>query len=161
MIDIRKANHGDAEALWDIFREVVEPGTSFVADDSVSKDEVIDLWLSDGVMAYIACLHDEVVGAYMIKPNNPGRGSHIANATYMVKAARHGKGIGRKLGEHSLRTAKEMGFTAMQFNYVVSTNVAAVRLWESLGFSIIGQVPQGFQHPHSGLVDVYIMHRFL
>ena len=97
----------------------------------------------------------------MIKPNYHGRGSHVANATYMVKSEWRGRGIGRKLGEHSLAAARELGYLAMQFNAVVSSNEVAVKLWQRLGFSIIGTVPKGFQEARMGLVDLYIMHRFL
>jgi GNAT superfamily N-acetyltransferase len=114
-----------------------------------------------GTTAYVAEIGDEVVGTYALKSNFPGQGSHVANAGYAVRAARCGHGIGRALGEHSLKEARSAGYTAMQFNCVVSTNVRAVRLWQRLGFSIIGTVPGGFRHPVQGLVDFHIMHRFL
>lgn len=161
MISVRQAHAGHAEAIWEIFQEVVREGTAFLSDDTVKREDVVDLWLSRAVGTYVACLNGEVGGAYMVKPNHPGRGAHVANATYMIKSAWRGQGIGRMLGEHSLKIAAELGFSAMQFNAVVSTNGTAVRLWESLGFVTIGTVPKGFQHPALGLVDVYIMHKFL
>ena len=113
------------------------------------------------VVAYVASVEGELVGAYMVQPNHHGRGAHVATATYMVTAPWRRQGIGKTLGDHSLQVATALGFTAMQFNSVVSTNVAAVRLWERLGFVIIGTIPQGFQHATLGLVDLHIMHRFL
>ncbi len=98
---------------------------------------------------------------YKFHPNQPARGAHVVNASYMVKPGVLGKGIGRQMGEHSLLAAKQAGFLAMQFNIIVSTNRPAVHLWQSLGFNIIGTVPQAFNHSIHGLVNTYIMHRFL
>jgi GNAT superfamily N-acetyltransferase len=103
----------------------------------------------------------KIVGSYMIKPNQPGLGAHVANCGYMVHPAVQGKGIGYAMGLHSLDFARKNGYRALQFNIVVSTNVVAVRLWEKLGFSIIGTVPQGFHHKELGYVDTYIMHRLV
>jgi ribosomal protein S18 acetylase RimI-like enzyme len=101
------------------------------------------------------------VGAYSLRPNQPGLGDHVANAGYMVAAHARGLGIARALCEHSMETARRAGFTAMQFNFVVSSNEGAVRLWQRCGFRIVGQVPGAFRHRERGPTDVFIMHRFL
>ncbi len=117
--------------------------------------------MPDSVTTYVACLDYTVVGTYILKPNQPGLGSHVANAGYMVKPGVHGQGVGRAMCEHSLAEAREAGFRAMQFNMVVSTNEAALALWKKLGFTIVGTLPKVFRHKKLGLVDAYVMHRFL
>ena len=102
-----------------------------------------------------------VVGTYILRANQPGSGSHVANAAFMVAPRVRGLGVGRKMGEHCLNEARERGFRAMQFNFVVSTNEAAIRLWKQLGFEIVGTLPGAFRHPQKGYVDVYVMFRSL
>ncbi|MBX3290243.1 MAG: GNAT family N-acetyltransferase [Acidobacteria bacterium] len=105
--------------------------------------------------------NEKVVGTFWLKPNQPGLGDHVCNAAYMVSPEAHGKGIGRKMGEFSFDEARRLGFTAMQFNFVVASNTAAVRLWQSLGLRIIGTVPNAFRHRQNGPTDAYIMYREL
>ena len=161
MLTIRGATESDSDAIWQIFREVVREGNAFLSDETMSRRDALQLFVSDGVISYVATVGANVVGAYNVKRNHPGRGSHVANATYMVAAEYRGRGIGSKLAEHSLQVAKEQGYRAMQFNAVVSTNSAAVALWHSLGFETVGTIPQGFADPNHGLVDVFIMHKQL
>ncbi len=161
-IQIRRAIEPDAESIWDIFRQVVEEGDAFLSDESTTRDAALSMWLGAGVAGFVAHNDDgDVVGAYCLKPNHHGRGSHVANATYMVSRKYRNKRIGRLLGEHSLRVAKEIGYAAMQFNCVVSTNDVSVALWKKLGFSIVGISPLAFRHSRLGLVDAYVMHKFL
>ncbi len=110
---------------------------------------------------FVAEHEGKIVGTYILKPNQIDLGSHIANGSYMVHPEAQGLGIGKKMGEHSLLKAKELGFVGMQFNIVVSTNQAAVRLWKKLGFTIVGTTPQGFLLKNIGYVDTYIMYRAL
>ena len=110
---------------------------------------------------YVACRGEQVVGTYLLKANQPGLGSHVANAGYMVDSREAGRGVGRALCEHSLEEARRAGFLAMQFNFVVSTNTRAVALWQAMGFRIAGTLPRAFRHQTLGLVDAYVMHRFL
>ena len=161
MIEIRKANESDFEAIWQIFREVVAPGDTYALDPATTREEAHSYWMSDDKTTYVALLDGEVVGTYIIKPNQPGLGSHVANAGYMVKAGAQGRGVGREMCEHSLAEARRAGFLAMQFNLVVSTNEAAVALWKKMGFSIVGTLPKAFRHRSLGLVDAFVMHRFL
>jgi ribosomal protein S18 acetylase RimI-like enzyme len=118
-------------------------------------------WFQAGGHAYVAEDAGQVIGSYLIKPNQPGLGSHIANAAYMVSSAARGSGVGRRMGEHSLADAKRLGFRAMQFNIVVAVNTPAVRLWRSLGFRIVGTLPGVFRHAQHGFVDAYVMFREL
>ncbi|MFT3792115.1 MAG: GNAT family N-acetyltransferase [Rudaea sp.] len=119
------------------------------------------MWTTAPTRCFVALAVDQPAGCYMLKPNQPGLGSHVANAGYMVAAHARGRGLAGKLCEHSLATARAAGFLAMQFNFVVSTNEVAVKLWQKYGFRIVGTVPQGFRHAALGLVDTYVMHRFL
>jgi len=102
-----------------------------------------------------------ILGSYILRPNQSGGGSHVANAGFMVSATARGQGIGRAMALHCLHESRRLGFRAMQFNYVISTNTAAIRLWQDLGFEIVGTLPEAFHHPEKGYVDVYVMHRSL
>jgi L-amino acid N-acyltransferase YncA len=161
MIEISKARHSDFDDIWPIFQQVVERGDTYMYDPEITKEDARLIWMSQVVMTYVARVGDEVVGTYILKPNQPGLGSHVANAGYMVDARHAGKGLGRAMCEHSIEQAREAGYLAMQFNAVVSTNAGAVHLWKKLGFAIIGTVPKAFRHKQLGLVDIFIMHRFL
>jgi L-amino acid N-acyltransferase YncA len=161
-VHIRQVTSEDGEGIWAIYQEVIERGDAFAQYADTPPEGVLARWLSPELAAFVAeTAAHTIIGAYLLKPNQPGRGAHIANATYMVASAGRGQGIGRLLAEHSLQTAVSRGYRAMQFNLVVSSNVTAVRLWQSLGFNIIGIVPEAFAHAELGLVDAYIMHRFL
>ncbi len=161
MISIRRARESDFDAIWQIFHQVVEEGETYVYDPLTTKEEAHSIWMSNTLQTYVACLGERVVGTYILKPNQPGLGSHVANAGYMVGAEYLGKGVGRAMCEHSLAEARRAGFSAMQFNMVVSTNESAINLWKKLGFVIVGTLPKAFRHQKLGLVDAYVMHRFL
>ena len=161
MISIRKAQESDFDAIWQIFHQVVQQGDTYTFDPETTKEQAHSIWMSDDVTTYVACIDGQVLGTYILKPNQSGLGSHVANAGYMVKADVQGKGVGRAMCEHSLEEAKRAGFLAMQFNMVVSTNESAVALWKKMGFSIVGILPKAFRHQKLGLVDAYVMHRFL
>ena len=119
------------------------------------------MWMAPTVHTYVASDDESIVGTYIIKANQPGRGSHVANAAFMVAPTAQGRGLGRRMGEHCLAEARRLGFTSMQFNLVVSTNEPAVALWQKLGFDVIGTVPAAFNHRTRGLVDAYVMYRSL
>ena len=158
---IRKVIERDHQALWDIFREVVFNGDSYSQSPTISKEAGLHYWIKEGQHCYVAENEGRVVGAYIIKPNQPDLGSHVANGSFIVHPEARGQNIGTALGQSALEEAKKLGFLAMQFNMVVSTNKGAVALWKKLGFTIIGTVPKAFNHKTLGLVDVHIMHRFL
>lgn len=152
----------DFAAVKEIFLHVVDEGETYSYERTELTDQWIrDYWLKHTMATLVARVDGKVAGVCAIRVNRTGRGNHIANASYIVHHEHRGIGIGHALGRESLRVAAEKGFKAMQFNYVVSTNVKAVALWQSLGFVIIGTMPQGYRHSRHGLVDVYMMHRFL
>ncbi|MBA3416250.1 MAG: GNAT family N-acetyltransferase [Chloroflexia bacterium] len=159
---IRPYAAADWPAVWAIFREVVAAGETYAYDPNWSAAEARAVWVERPPGAtVVACLDGRVVGTAKMGPNRPGPGSHVATASFMVAGAARGRGVGRALGEHALAWARGQGYAAMQFNAVVETNHAAVRLWRALGFRIVGTVPEAFQHPTRGHVGLHVMHRFL
>jgi len=158
---IRRAEDSDFDGIWEIFHAVVAKGDTYVYDPGTTKEQARAIWMAPALSTYVAFLDGEIAGTYILRANQPGLGSHVANAGYMVRPDRAGRGIGRALCEHSLEEARRAGFLAMQFNAVVSTNEPAVALWRKMGFAIVGTVPKAFQHRELGLVDLYVMHRFL
>ncbi len=160
-MNIRRAVKADEDAIWDIFRAVIRPGDTLVFDPDMSREEALAYWVRADTHTYVAESDGRIVGTYILKPNQPGLGSHIANAGFMVSPSARGLGVGRRMGEHCLDEARRLGFRAMQFNIVVSTNEPAVRLWQQLGFSIIGTLPEAFRDSQRGFVDAHVMFRSL
>lgn len=159
---IRRAVERDCDAIWNIFHEVVAAGDTYALDPNISRDDALAYWFAPGTHTYVAEEPDiGVTGTYILRPNQSGGGSHVANAGFMVSARARGQGIGRVMAEHCLSEAGRLGFRAMQFNYVISTNTAAIRLWQDLGFKIVGTLPGAFRHPEKGYVDVLVMYRSL
>jgi GNAT superfamily N-acetyltransferase len=155
---IRPATTADHDIIWSIFHEVVAPGDTYAFDPGMSRDAALSYWFQPRAHAFVATTNDEVVGTYHLKPNQAGPGGHVANAAFMVSSKARGQGIGRRLGEHCVSEAHRLGFRALQFNFVVSTNAFALRLWRQLGFQIVGTLPRAFRHPMHGFVDVYVMY---
>jgi len=160
-MNLRPARDADQEAIWEIFRAVVAPGDTYVFAPDTSREEALAYWFRDDTRTYVAERDGRIVGTYVLKPNQPALGSHVANAAFMVSPSARGLGVGRRLGLHCLDEARRLGFRAMQFNFVVSTNEPAVRLWQALGFRIVGTLPGAFRHARHGLVDAYVMFRTL
>ena len=158
---VRAATADDHDAIWKIFRATVAPGDSFVYDPKTPREEALEYWFGAGTLTFVATQDRKVIGSYILRPNRPGLGAHVANAGFMVDPAARGLGIGRLMGEHCLKEARRLGYRAMQFNFVVSTNQPAVRLWEQLGFKIVGTLPGAFRHAQKGFVDAYVMFRLL
>ncbi|MDN5215389.1 GNAT family N-acetyltransferase [Fulvivirgaceae bacterium BMA12] len=161
MIQIRKAGKKDYDGIWEIFESVIKTGDTYVFDPRTNKEALSKYWLAPHMKTYVAEEYGKLLGTYIIKPNQTGLGAHVANCSYMVHPNAQGKGIGKKLCEHSLENAKNLGFKAIQFNIVVSTNQAAVNLWKKYGFKIIGTIPKGFNHLTLGYVDAHIMYKEL
>ena len=160
----RPARADDWPAVWRVFRAVVAPGDTYTYPADIDEDDARALWfhVDDApTVTFVAEIDVEIVGTALLKPNLPGRGSHVANAGWMVHPDAAGRGLGRRFAEHVIATAVSLGFTAMQFNAVVATNARALALWRSLGFETIGVVPGGFRHPTAGAVDLHIMFRRL
>ena len=155
---LRPFEPGDRAAIEAMAREVVDEGLRFAYEDVAG---VLGYWIGDGIQTFVAVDGPEVVGTYALKPNQPGRGSHVANAGYMVARSARGRGIGRVLGEHSIETARALGYAAMQFNLVVATNRQAVELWRRLGFHVVGRLPRAFRLPDGGFADAFVMYREL
>ena len=181
---IRLATEADRDAIWNIFREVAATRDTYALDPNISREHALTYWFAPGTHTYVAEVDrqsvgdgvavpgkptasptiictPQVLGTYILQPNQSGGGSHVANAGFMVSASARGQGLGRAMAEHCLSEARRLGFRAMQFNYVISTNAAAIRLWQDLGFDIVGTLPSAFRHPGKGYVDVYVMYRSL
>jgi ribosomal protein S18 acetylase RimI-like enzyme len=158
---VRAAAADDAPAVLRIARELADDGTTYVFAKDTSDEALLAYWLGDHGWNFVAEVDGDVAGCYVLRANHAGRGSHVANASYAVASRHFGRGLGRAMAEHSLEQARARGFSAMQFNLVVSTNERAVALWKALGFRIVGTLPKVFQHPRLGPVDAYVMHRFL
>lgn len=169
MIEIRKATEKDKNEVWEIIKEVIASGDTYTFAPDSPKDKMIGFWFGADKQTYVALetrendsfIPQNILGTFFIKANQPDLGAHVANAGYMVSSKAKGKGIGRKMAEFSLEEARKSGYTAMQFNFVVKSNEIAVRLWQNLGFEIIGEIPEAFQHKENGLTNALIMYRKL
>jgi L-amino acid N-acyltransferase YncA len=161
-ISIRPAQHADLDAIWDIFHFHLAAGETYPFEADMTRQAAADYWLAPAACTFVAAEGDgRVLGMYRVVPNQPGRGSHVANASYMVSPQAQGRGVGKLLGQHSLEEARRLGYLAMQFNYVISTNSVAVELWKKLGFSIVATLPGAYRHSRLGYVDAYVMHQVL
>lgn len=161
-ISIRPATTADdLEVVWQMWKEVMDQKIYFPYDDSYSKEQIEAVWINLRNPIYVAEIDGSIVGAYILRPNQPAYGDHIANAAYMVSSRARGQGIGSLLCEHSIQAGRKLGYRGMQFNLVVSTNTAAIRIWEAHGFQLIGTVPGGFRHHIAGFVDAHIFFRSL
>jgi L-amino acid N-acyltransferase YncA len=161
-IEIRPASPADFDAMWDIFRSHLEAGETYPFPADTTRAAGHEYWLGAASTTFVAVRGGErILGMYRIVANQVGRGAHVANASYMVSQLAQGAGVGRLLGEHSLVEARRLGYLAMQFNYVVSTNTAAVKLWKALGFTIVGTLPKAYRHRRLGYVDAYVMYQLL
>jgi L-amino acid N-acyltransferase YncA len=159
MMEIREATSNDYDAVWDIFKQVIATGDTYVFSPETPKKDLLKYWFAPYMKTFVLTEDDQILGSYVLKPNQVDLGSHIANGSYMVNPQFQGKGIGKLLCSHSLEMTKALGYQAIQFNIVVSTNEAAVHLWQKFGFQIIGTIPKGFNHQKLGYVDAYIMFR--
>ncbi|MDB5764809.1 MAG: histone acetyltransferase and related acetyltransferase [Herminiimonas sp.] len=160
-MNIREIQSAEFDLVWPLFQQVISTGDTYAYDPAMSFNEAQAMWTTPPARVFVAVDGADVIGCYVLKPNQPGRGDHVANAGYMVAPQARGRGVAGVLCEHSMRMARQSGFIAMQFNYVVSSNEVAVRLWQKHGFEIIGRVPKAFRHAQLGLTDVYVMHRTL
>lgn len=160
-VNVRRATEADFDAMWEIFQAVIKTADTYVFAPETTRDDAYDYFLGTDVRSWVADEDGRVVGMYKLIPNRRDLGSHVANASFMVHPDVHGQGVGRAMGEHCLEEARKRGYLAMQFNFVVSTNEPAVALWKHLGFEVVGTLPKAFRHRTHGLVDAYVMHRFL
>ena len=159
-IVFRPCSDADKAAVLTIARPLVRAADTYAFDPGIDDDGLFAYWNPTAPgQGFVADQTGEVAGIFVIRPNQPGPGSHVANASFAVAPHAQGQGLGRKMGEAALNFAKEAGYTAIQFNIVVSTNQPAIRLWTSLGFDIVGTVPNGFKEPDGKLVSIHVMHR--
>lgn len=162
MLKIVPATSADSDAIWAMFHHVVKKGDTYVYAPDSTREYFEDLWLKQPMATFVAKEGDTVVGTYVLRENRPGLGNHMANAGYITHPDHQSKGIAQAMCAHSLEEARKRGFKAMQFNLVVSTNTRAVKLWQHMGFKIIGTVPEAYRHQVlNKLVDVHIMWRKL
>lgn len=160
-MQIRPARASDGPAILEIILPVIREGATYTLDPEMSAADALAYWLSPEKEAFVAEEDGAIVGTYFIRANQAGGGRHVCNCGYMTRAAAVGRGIARAMCQHSLAHARERGYRAMQFNFVVSTNERAVRLWQSMGFEIVGRLPGAFRHPVHGYVDVHVMYQHL
>jgi ribosomal protein S18 acetylase RimI-like enzyme len=158
---VREIGAAEFERAWPVFHAVVAAGDTYSYPPDITLDEARALWTTPPSRCFVAESDARVLGCYMLRPNQPGLGNHVANCGYMVAPAARGQGIAGHMCAHSLAEARRAGFRAMQFNFVVASNAGAVRLWQRHGFAIVGTVPQAFRHAHLGATDIHVMHRFL
>jgi len=161
MLHVRKAEARDAAAIAAIILPVIREGATYALDPSMSEAEALAYWMAPEKETFVALQEGVVLGTYYMRPNQAGGGSHVCNCGYMTSTAATGRGVARRMCEHSLEHARSRGYRAMQFNFVVSTNERAVRLWQSLGFEIVGRLPGAFEHPSAGFVDAFVMYQQL
>jgi ribosomal protein S18 acetylase RimI-like enzyme len=154
---LRPLAPSDSSPLWSIARDVFLDGTTYAPDEAMTEAAFLGDWTGRGGEQWVAESEGRLLGAYTVRRNQPGRGAHVATASYLVDAAARGQGVGRLLGEHSIVRARALGFAAIQFNFVVSTNLPAVRLWQALRFRILATLPGAFRHRSAGPVDAYVM----
>lgn len=158
---IREANEGDFDSIWPIFNEVVSAGDTYAYDPATDRRGAKHLWMTLPRKTFVVEDEGTVVGTYYIKTNQSGPGSHVCNCGYMVSSAARGRGLATLMCEHSQDVARKLGYKAMQFNFVTSTNIGAVRLWNKLGFDTVGTLPKAFDHPRQGFVDAFVMYKWL
>ena len=160
-MNIREATEEDFDEIWPIFHEVVSVGDTYAYPSDTSKEDALKIWIQAPQKTFVIEENNKILGTYYIKTNQNGPGEHVCNCGYMVSSAARGKGLATTMCEHSQRIAIELGYKAMQFNFVASTNEGAVRLWNKLGFETVGKLPKAFNHPKIGLVDALVMYKWL
>jgi ribosomal protein S18 acetylase RimI-like enzyme len=161
MFGVRSAAAEDRDAIWSIIEPIIRAANVYTLPCEMSREDALAYWFSDGHEVFVAEDGGGVVGTYYLRANQRGGGSHVANCGYATAPAASGRGVARAMCAHSLEHARERGFRAMQFNFVVSTNERAVKLWQSFAFEIVGRLPKAFEHPQRGFVDAYVMYRGL
>jgi L-amino acid N-acyltransferase YncA len=161
VLNIREAVREDFERIWPIFHEIVETGETYTYPRDTMKEEAFKIWMDTPGKTYILEENGKILGTYYIKTNQAGGGDHVCNCGYMVSSAARGRGIAAAMCLHSQEIARGLGYKAMQFNFVVSTNEIAVKLWNKLGFATVGRLPKAFNHPTKGFVDALVMYKWL
>src|SRR3954454_16628981 len=152
-MQIRLANQRDAPAIWAIIEPIIRAGETYALDRGMSKTDALAYWFGSDKETFIAEENGEIVGTYYMRVNQAGGGRHVCNCGFMTSQQASGRGIARRMCEHALSHARLRGFRGMQFNFVLSSNERAVRLWQKMGFVTVGRLPLAFLHPVHGYVD--------
>lgn len=160
-MQIQLATTQDFDDFWPIFQQIAQSGQTYGYPTNITKQQAQKKWLETPVRTYVAKVDGEVLASYYIKTNQEGPGAHVCNCGYMVAASARGRGLATALCEHSQQVALELGYKAMQFNFVASSNESAVKLWQKLGFNIVGRIPAGFELPEKSYVDALVMYKWL
>ena len=160
-MQIRPIGAKEFERIWPLWQEAIAAGDTYPYAPDSSLEQGRAIWCSTEKQTYVAEGEGQVVGTFYIRPNQPDLGAHICNAGFIISHAQGGKGYGTQLGKWALEEAKRLGYRAMQFNLVVADNLASLRIWEKLGFTIIGTVPEAFRNPNKGYVDAHILYKSL
>ena len=159
-MEIRPAEPADWPRIYPFFAAIVDAGETYAYPASHSLDVSEPWWMEPPPGQTVVADHEGVVlGSAKMGPNRPGRGAHIATASFMVDPAQQSRGVGRALGVYAVEWARVQGYVGMQFNAVVETNVVAVRLWQQLGFTIMTTIPEAFDHATRGLVGLHVMYQ--
>ncbi|MFZ8866956.1 MAG: GNAT family N-acetyltransferase [Paracoccaceae bacterium] len=160
-IKITPATSADEERIWALLQPVFSAGDTYAVDPLIDREAAIAYWMEADKTAFILRIEGQAVGTYYIRPNQPGGGAHICNCGFITAPSARGKGVARRMLDHALIEAKQQGYRAMQFNFVLASNQRALAIWQRNGFATIGRIPQAFLHPKQGYVDALILHRSL
>jgi ribosomal protein S18 acetylase RimI-like enzyme len=160
-VRIRPAELMDGDAVWSVIELIIRSGETYTLPADMSREDALTYWFSEDNQVFVAEYENKIAGTYYLKANHTGGGKHVANSGYVTATSATGRGIAQAMFDHSLERAKERGFRAIQFNFVVSSNERAVKLWQRNGFEIVGRLPAAFLHPNLGYVDAYVMFRKL
>tara|TARA_E500000075_G_C6941527_1_gene294720 strand:- start:495 stop:989 length:495 start_codon:yes stop_codon:yes gene_type:complete len=160
-IKITPATSADEECIWALLQPVFSAGDTYAVDPLIDREAAIAYWMEADKTAFILRIEGQAVGTYYIRPNQPGGGAHICNCGFITAPSARGKGVARRMLDHALIEAKQQGYRAMQFNFVLASNQRALAIWQRNGFATIGRIPQAFLHPKQGYVDALILHRSL
>jgi L-amino acid N-acyltransferase YncA len=158
---IRPAGPADANAIWEILEPTIRAGETYTLPRDMDREQALAYWFSAEHVVFVAEEDGEILGTYYLRANQKGGGAHVCNCGYMTAARASGRGVAATMCEHSLEHAKARGFRAMQFNFVVSSNEAALHLWQKFGFATVGRLPGAFLHPRLGYVDPLVLYRAL
>ena len=160
-MNVREATPAEFGQIWPIFHDIVAAGETYTYARDTTKEQAFELWMKAPRLTFVAEEDSRILGTYCIKTNQAGPGDHVCNCGYMVASAARGRGLATAMCEHSQEMAIKLGYKAMQFNFVVSTNEGAVKLWNKLGFATVGRLPKAFNHPSQGYVDALVMYKWL
>ena len=160
-MNIREAATEDFDQIWPIFQQIAVTGDTYAYPRDITMEQAFELWMEVPRKTYVVEEDGKILGTYYVKTNQSGPGDHVCNCGYMVSSAARGRGLATAMCEHSQRIASELGYKAMQFNFVASTNEGAVRLCKKLGFATVGRLPKAFHHPSKGYVDALVMYKWL